>query len=145
VAEQKKPTFELFDHTADVGVRVEAASRAELVPAAVDGLYAVIGEMVVADATPPQPRSFTVNGSEPVLLLRDFLSDILYLFDNEHQRLENVMVQEFEDNRLTVLAVAREIDVMKSRLEREVKAITYHELGLHEAADGCQATYIVDI
>ena len=42
--------FELFDHTADVGIRVWAATMPELVRPAGAGLYTAIGELAPGDA-----------------------------------------------------------------------------------------------
>ena len=40
-------SFELFDHTADVGIRVWADTLPGLLAPAGEGLYAIIGELAV--------------------------------------------------------------------------------------------------
>ena len=137
------PRFELFEHTADLGVRVCAPSRAELITPATAGLYAAIGE-VVANG-PGEAWSCAVSGDEPVLLLRDYLAEVLQLFEREHRRLAHVEVQEFTDTRLSVTGESCLVDMGRSVLVREIKAITYHELALRRTADGYEATWIVDI
>jgi SHS2 domain-containing protein len=142
--------FELFDHTADMGIRVRAPTLAELIAPATEGLYAVIGEVVGADdatrsAGADAARTFELVGDDPALLLRDYLAEVLYVFDVEHRRLIEVQAREFTAQRLVVTAECRPIDETRSVLAREVKAVTYHELAIRPVAGGYEATLIVDI
>jgi SHS2 domain-containing protein len=135
--------FELFEHTADLGVRVWAPTRAALIAPATEGLYAAIGEVVAGGAA--APWSVNLAGDEPALLLRDYLAEVLHLFDGARRRLARVEVQQFTDECLSVLGDACPVDMGRSVLVREIKAITYHELALRRVADGYEATWIVDI
>ena len=137
------PHFEMFEHTADLGVRVQAPTLAELVVPATEGLYATIGEL----ATTGDRRAHTIelSGDDPALLLRDYLAEVLRLFDAEKRRLVDVDVREFADGNLIVQAESAAIDAAGSALEREVKAVTYHELGVRSVAGGYELTFIVDI
>jgi SHS2 domain-containing protein len=159
------PGYELFDHTADLGVRVWAPSLAELVPPATDGFYATIGEVVAVDAQAaaassprtdaasaataagdvPSVHTFELIASDPALLLRDYLAELLFLFDTQQQRVVDVRVREFTPQRLVVTAQRRPIDTTRSALLREVKAVTYHELAIRPVTGGYEATFIVDI
>jgi len=161
-----KPHYELFDHTADMGIRVLAPTLAELIAPATEGLYAVIGKVVAADARDvagegapgdrpataqdgikgePATRTFEIVGDDPALLLRDYLGEVLHVFDVEHRRLTDVRAREFTARRLVVTGECRPIDETRSVLAREVKAVTYHELAIRPVAGGYEATYIVDI
>ncbi len=139
-----RPTYELFDHTADLGVRVVAPTLAELVPPATDGFYATIG-LIHVGRDPNAARSLEFTGDEPALLLRDYLAELLNLFETEHRRLIGVRVHEFTNQRLAVTGQAQPIDTERSSLRREVKAVTYHELAIRSQPDGYEATFIVDI
>lgn len=137
------PHYELFDHTADLGVRVRAASLAELIVPATDGFYATIGEVATTGAG--APHTFDLCGEDAALLLRDYLAELLHLFDAEQRRLTDLEVQEFSPRRLVVAGQTRPVDQARSALCREVKAVTYHELAIRPIAGGYEATYIVDI
>ncbi|MGE0479077.1 MAG: archease [Phycisphaerae bacterium] len=140
-----EPTFELFEHTADLGVRVVAPTLAGLVGPAVAGLYATIGELR-ADATAPvEPWRLALRGDEPALMLRDLLSELLSRFERDAAIATDVVVERFELDELACRAVLRPIDAEASDLCREVKAVTYHELEIRALADGFEATFIVDI
>jgi SHS2 domain-containing protein len=135
--------YEFFDHTADIGIRVFAATLAGLVQPAGQALYEVIGDLTPVGESEPLRLSF--SGDEPALLLRDYLAELLRRFETDGQIVTQVGVEEFDDARLTVAARLCRVDRRRSALEREVKAVTYHELAIRRAADGYEATCIVDI
>ncbi len=136
--------YELFDHTADVGVRVRAPSLAELLAPATDGLYAIIGDLVT-DGREAELRELELGADEPALLLRDYLAEVLGLFEMGRLMVTTVEAREFSQARLAATVQLQRIDMTASTLEREVKAVTYHELRVCRVADGYEATYIVDI
>ncbi len=136
--------FELFDHTADIGVRAWAPSLAGLVAPATAGLYAVLGEVVPQAAAATDWRC-DLRGDDPAVLLRDYLAEVLLLFDCEHRRIGHLRVLQFDGGQLQVQATADAIDSARSVLVREIKAVTYHELAIRRTADGYEATFIVDI
>ena len=63
-----EPSYELFDHTADMGIRVRAATLPELLAPAGEGLYAVIGNLVAGEEA--EPAAFDIAGKESAELLR---------------------------------------------------------------------------
>jgi SHS2 domain-containing protein len=137
------PRYELFDHTADIGIRAVAPSLPDLIEPCTAGLYAVIG--TVAAAGDARPWRFEAASDDAALLLRDYLAEVLLLFDTEHRRLTGLHVTEFTPQRLCATADARPVDTRHSVLQREVKAVTYHELAVRPVAGGYEATCIVDI
>jgi len=66
--------YEFFDHTADVGVRVFAPTLPELVQAAGDGLYAVVGRLAAARESPGRWLNFEFPGGKATLGARSSLS-----------------------------------------------------------------------
>ncbi|MFH1417956.1 MAG: archease [Planctomycetota bacterium] len=135
--------FELFDHTADVGIRVFAPSMAGLIAPAGEGLYTVIGELA-----PGGDRSrlrLEHTGDDPAVLLRDYLAELLFQFEDQQRIVVSTDVRTFDEGRLVVEAQLATVDESVSLYEREVKAITYHALEIAKLEDGFQATIIVDI
>jgi len=137
------PSFELFDHTADVGIRVRAASMPELIPPAGEGLYAAIGELLPAGEGRDERWEFA--GDDAAVLLRDYLTRLLVLFEREQRVVVETRVEAFTAKALRVWATSRAVDPEESEFYREVKAITYHGLRISPVAGGFEAEVIVDI
>ena len=138
-----EPSYEFFDHTADMGIRARAATMTELLIPAAEGLYAAIGELVAGgDESPAQ---FKFQGDDPSVFIRDFLTELLILFERDKRRLVAVVDAAFTESRLTVRAKTAPVDLERSAFHREVKAITYHELNIRTIVGGYEATFIVDI
>jgi SHS2 domain-containing protein len=135
--------YQVFEHTADLGVRVEAGTLAEMYADAAAGLFAVIagdlGQVRLAER-----EAFTVPGSDPAWLLFDFLGELHAAFE-----LRRMLFREFAvtitDDGLEAVARGERYDPARHVLAHEVKAITQHELAVDRGPERCTATYIVDI
>ena len=136
-------SYEHFDHTADMGIRVRAADLPQLLAPAAKGLYAAIGSL--EPGVESERVSIELTGAEPAVLLRDYLNELLILFERDGRIVTTIDEADFTNDRLAVTARTALIDEERSALHREVKAITYHELAIREVAGGFEATLIVDI
>ncbi len=135
--------FEVFDHTADLGLRIQAAD--------LNGLFAEAGRALLAvivsnpDAVQPREQmSVRVDGEKPDYLFVDFLTELLFLFESKQ-----FLASEFEifsDERgLTATVRGETCDPDRHQLAHEVKAVTYHGLVVEESPDGWWAEVILDI
>jgi len=138
-----EPAYELFDHTADMGIRVRAATLPELLAPAGEGLYSVIGNVVAGEEA--GPAGFDLTGRESAELLRDYLAELLILLERNHRVVTAVDPSIYTEHRLAVTVQTGRLDGKRSSLLREVKAITYHELDIRLIPGGYEATLIVDI
>jgi SHS2 domain-containing protein len=82
---------------------------------------------------------------EPAILLHDYLAELLLRFECERRIMTAVDVREFRSGRLSVGAQMKPVDMDASVFHHEVKAVTYHELGIRALSEGYEARYIVDI
>jgi SHS2 domain-containing protein len=135
--------YEFFSHTADLGLRVQAATLEALFVDAARGLTA----MILADAgtlRAVEERAFMLDGESVEYLLFDWLSELLFAFE-----CERLLFCEFEvrvsDGKLQAICRGERADVARHRLEHEVKAITYHGLRVEERDGAWLAEVIVDI
>jgi len=135
--------FQLFDHTADLGLRIFAPTMDGLIRPATDAVYAVIGEL--AACGPPETLKLDFTEEDAPLLFRAYLAELLRLFETCKWMVAQPAVSEFTANHLRVTAQALRVDPDASIYYREVKAITYHELTIREVTGGYEATVIVDI
>lgn len=138
------PMFQLFDHTADLGLRVEAATLEELFAEAARGITSMLIEHPES-LQPTLERQVHLSGDELEYLFLDWLSELLFAFDSEHW-----LGAEFDvhlDSGLLSVAIRGEtFDAVRHEYGHEVKAITYHGLTVEQTPDGRWfAEVIVDI
>ena len=135
--------FELFEHTADLGLRVTAHSLDELLVEAARGLLA----MLVANpdtVRPVQEKAFHLSADDNSLLLFDWLSELLYTFETDKLLFSKFDLR-LHDDQLSAVCRGERVDFSRHQMEHEVKAITYHGLRVEQSAEGWQAELIVDI
>lgn len=135
--------YELFDHTADMGIRVCAPTLGGLLKPAAEGLYAAIGDLVGIGAG--RAERFDLGGEDAAGLLRDYLAELLILFERENRIVTAIDAADFTETHLKADATARAVDEERSIFLREVKAITYHDLAVRTIPGGFEARVIVDI
>ena len=138
-----EPSYEIFDHTADMGMRVVAPTMSALLAPAAHGLYAMIGDFATAGAE--QTLDVKLSGDDPSIMLRDFLDELLVLFDRDKRIAVALDDASLTADGLRVAVRTRAIDEDRCVFLREVKAITYHALDIVDVPGGFQATVIVDI
>jgi len=135
--------YELFEHTADLGLRVRAPDLETLFRDAATGLFAMIAENGPEDEA-GERLELQVEGTRNDYLLLDWLNELLYTFESRRLLLDRFEVQ-VDAVGLRGAARARPFDRERSRPLHEVKAITYHELKVVQERDGWLAEVIVDI
>ena len=140
---QDRAMYKTFDHTADVGLRVEAASLDELFAEAGRGLLAVIlGD--VREVRSKLSRQFRIDGTDLAYLLVDWLNELLFAFESQHLLLAEFDVH-LDGHGLVATGWGEEVDETRHRLQREVKAITYHGLFVSKLEGIWTAEVILDI
>ena len=136
---------EVFAHTADIGLRVRAATLDGLFADAGTGLFSLIvtnldevrlrDEVNIALASKP---------GEYDHLLLDWLNELLFIFDSRRMVLAKFDVR-IGPTRLQATAWGEPLDPARHRLDHEVKATTYHRLKVEQQPEGWLAEVIVDI
>jgi SHS2 domain-containing protein len=135
--------YEIFEHTADMGIRVRAAGLDELFADAARGLFSVMVENFEA-VQPVEELTFQVHGEDVEELLHDWLAELLFTFHARRVALSEFCVQ-LDPPGLTATARGEPIDMGRHKIDAEVKAITWHGLKVRHEPDGWLAEVIVDI
>lgn len=135
--------YELFEHTADLGLRVRAPDLDTLFAEAATCLFSAVLEDVSA-VEPRQSVTVELSGTDREFLLFDWLRDLLLKCDADHLVFGRFEVK-VRDDGLTGTARGEPYDPARHMLAHEVKAITYHELKVVHDGDQWLAEVIVDI
>jgi SHS2 domain-containing protein len=133
-------SFEILEHTADVGIAAEGSTLAEVFEQASLGLAAIIG-IYAPGAGESIP--IEVESSDPGALLVDWLSEILWLHDVRDALIGGVAATDVTGTRASgrVTLVERAGRAIEGT---QVKAITYHQLEVRRAGSGWRAQVFGD-
>lgn len=135
--------YELFEHTADLGLRIRAADLNALFADAGKALFSAIVDNL-DDVRPAQSLPIALQGDQVDYLLIDWLNELLYVFESRRLLLARFEVL-VKLPHLRATVAGEPIDTTRHRMEHEVKAITYHGLKVERRDDGWLAEVIVDI
>lgn len=136
-------SFETFEHTADLGLRVTAESLDALLADAARGLCSLIVPDLDSIRT-VEAHAFAIAGEEPEYLLFDWLNELLYAYEVRHLLFSRFEVR-VGPGGLEATAHGEPLDRSRHVLDHEVKAITYHGLKVEQEANLWRAEIIVDI
>jgi len=135
--------YEIFEHTADIGLRVRADDLNALFAEAGRALFSLI----VANPKsirPVDPFELQIAGDRPDDLLFDWLAELLYRFEVDHQVMGHFEVN-VNSHGLKATVRAEPVDRNRHQLDMEIKAITYHGLKVEQQEGQWIAEVIVDI
>lgn len=135
--------YEIFEHTADLGIRVRAGDLDSLFSEAGRALFAVIVHNL-DDVRAVETVEFGLKGQDADFLLLDWLCELLFTFELRRLLLSEFSVK-INDQGLTARAQGEPLDHARHRLEHEVKAITYHDLQVEQTDHGWRAEVILDV
>jgi SHS2 domain-containing protein len=127
--------FELFEHTADIGVKAYGSDLNEVFAYAAKGMFHVITDVFSVGTV--ENEEITVEGADLEDLFTRWLSELLFLVDTK-----KMIFSEFEITidaaKCTLRAIARGevFDPDKHEYKTEVKAVTHHMLEINKLDDG---------
>ncbi|MGF1579544.1 MAG: archease [Gemmataceae bacterium] len=135
--------FEFFDHTADLGLRIQSPDLNSLFEEAARAMFTAVVEdlSTIEDKVEVEIR---IEGDEVDYLLFDWLTDLLIRFDADHMLFGKFEV-EVTPTGMRGRVWGEKIDRSRHEIEHEVKAITYHGLAVEQTEAGWLAEIIVDI
>jgi len=122
--------YEIFEHTADVGLRIRAPNVTQLFVEAGEALFSLMVENL--DVVRPRQEVFIdIEADRWDELFHDWLSELLYIFHADHLVLVEFNVGVQSDG-LTGTVRGEPIDPQRHKFGPEVKAITYHGLKVEQ-------------
>ena len=140
---EKEPSFREIEHTADVGIEVEAASAAELFTAAAHAFYSLL-----ADASGIQPKkelSVSATGDDWETLLQAWLSELLAQFNLKGFVGKRCEITSIESGHVNGKIKGESLDLKRHRFYTEIKGVTYHGLKVWEENNRWHARVIFDV
>jgi protein archease len=129
------------DHTAELELRIEAASERAVFDEALEALRELLSERADPSAS-GGPASFEIAASAPdrATLLAEWLSELVYLVETE-----GFLSERAERLELIGDALDARVSGRRSNPSHLVKAVTYHRLTMEEQGGTWRATVVLDV
>ena len=139
--ENKRAGFEELEHTADLEIRVWGEDLGSLFRQSAAGMIQLSGVEGLAEGISSVQQNISLEAMDYEGLLILFLEELLYRLT------EDYMVYEIQE-----LSISSEY-TLKARLtgaqiksyQRDIKAVTYHNLNIRTTADGYEVNIVFDI
>ena len=126
-----EPFFREIEHTADVGIQVEADTLADLFHCAGLALFSLM--VNVENVQPREERSVAVQAENWEELFHDWLSGLLREFLQDGFIAATIKIEDIDPTHLNARLRGEKLDYDRHDFETEIKAVTYHQLAVMRA------------
>lgn len=127
-----------------MGIEATGVTLEELFANAAHGLREMIFGVL-----PPEPEQtnlrISLEGIDVEELLVSWLNEILYIFEIQHFVPAHFQVIKVESTRMSAIVSGRILEKNQLSVQREVKAVTYHQLILKKTGGGWLTRLFVDL
>lgn len=138
----RKP-YEVFEHTADIGIHAYGSTLEELFIHAAEGMESLMVAPEQLRIT--TSRQISVEGHDPISLLIAWLNELVFLFDTEYLLFRTFTIEAISATQVRGRAEGEVYDSERHDLSSAIKAVTWHEAAITRIPDGYQARIIFDI
>jgi SHS2 domain-containing protein len=142
-------TYEIINHTADIGLKVFGKNLEVLFLNAAQAMFEIILEKIEKESLfkKQELKKFLLNkqGSNLEEIFVSWLSELLYLFNSEGLIMNKADIQKLDSNCIQAEIIGRIFNTDLERIKTEIKAVTYHELEVKKTERGYEARVIFDV
>jgi SHS2 domain-containing protein len=131
--------FEEISHTADWSIRVWAEDLAKLLTESARGMYALAN--AEANKASRVKRELSLEAVDAESLLVAFLEELLYLSESEGLIFDQFKIMQLTERKLNAMM---EGGALRSQ-EKEIKAVTFHNLEIRESERGLEVEIVFDV
>ncbi len=135
--------FREIDHTADLGIEVEADTPGELFCCAGLALFSLMVNLVGVEAR--EVREETVRAEDWEDLLHDWLSQLLRQFLQEGFIATTITILDIDATHVRARLTGEKLDYERHDFATEIKAVTYHQLSVFCQDGRWRARVIFDV
>ena len=138
--------FEILEHTADIGIAAYGKTKREVFINAAKGMFEII-----AGGTKDLKENFydkiKLEADNLEGLLFAWLNELLYISETKLVILSKFKIKELSDYQIKAEVEGMKINPPSVKIEREIKAVTYHRLEIKKdkESDLWSAQVIFDI
>ena len=127
-----------------MGIEATGATLEELFANAAGGLREMIFDVLPPDSG-QKSLHITLEGIDIEELLVSWLNEILYIFETQRFVPVSFQVIKVEETKMSAVVSGKVFEKNQLSVQREVKAVTYHQLMLKKTEYGWLARLFVDL
>lgn len=136
--------YEVFEHTADIGLHVFGDTLPELFVHAAQGMESLLVEPASVQVV--TSRDISVEGHDNLSLLIAWLNQLIFVFDTEYLLFRDFVIEAITETRVIGRASGEVYDPQRHALSSAIKAVTWHEAAITRTTDGSyRASLIFDL
>lgn len=139
--------YSYIEHTADVGIEVEAQSLEELFHHAADGLIALFVDP--SGVRPRDERFVSLTASDLESLLFKWLNEILFRYDSDGfipcLFQDMTITSRTDEYTIQAKVTGEQFDPTRHETRTYVKAVTFHNLEIKTDRDAFRSQIFVDV
>ena len=136
-------SYQIIDHTADLGIIITGKDEKNLFIHAANAMTDI---MVKGDITTKTvSKEVFIKGEDFPDLMVKWLGEILYFFNGERLVLHSIEITSISPIMLSSTLILSGFDPKHHQVEREINAVTYHQIFVDKVSDEWQARIIFDI
>jgi len=136
-------TYQLFEHTGDIGIQIFGADLPQLFAHAALALFDLMTDL--ARVQPLQSREISIQAADREELLVNWLSELNYIFQTEYWLACQFQVIDLTETRLNAIVAGQPRDPERHPIHIEIKAVTFHQLQIVPDANGFTGQVIFDV
>ena len=133
--------FREHAHTADWELEVWAPDLPSLLEQAARGMYALSGLHLAGE--PLHQQVLTLTAKDPESLLVQFLSNLLWIEENNHLGFDQFDLKISQNIAYNLLAQL--YGSVMIGMDKEIKAVTYHNLAVQSTPQGLRVNIVFDV
>jgi SHS2 domain-containing protein len=136
-------TYEIFAHTADIGLKIKGSDLKGLFKNAGLAVFKISSRKQITKNIKIKQIKIAQKADNLEELFINWLNELLSLSAAKGIIFEDIKVNNIEDKFLD--ATVRGYDMKNYKVDREIKAATYHGLKIGKKRSGWQAKVILDV
>lgn len=134
------PAWEEIEHTADWALRVRGEDLRALFENAARGMVSMIGGHASPTGVDVH-ETFSLHAPDWEILLVDWLTELLYLIEDQQVVFTHIAVHHVADFSLEAEVTGK----TNGRFDKYIKAVTYHNLAIRQTETGYETVIVFDV
>jgi SHS2 domain-containing protein len=137
---EHQANYSIIDHTADWALRIQARDIEELLITAAMGMNHLLADDISAISLDIS-KKIEITAIDKESLLVEWLSELAYWAEMESIIFCKFMVESISETHISANAFGGQV----KKLQKHIKAVTYHNLKIIKSDKGTEATVIFDV